>query len=114
MHEVSMAQALVQTVERSARDAGLERVTAMNVELGPHAGVAPGALAFALQLAAEGTVAEGAAVEFSGQGAEPGAAHDHEPEHARAHAPHSHEHDLDNPAAALDGWTVRLAWIEGT
>lgn len=105
-----MAQALLQTLERSARDAGLRHVTAMNVELGPHAGVAPEALAFALQVSGTGTIAEGASVMFSGPGAEETAT-----EQAHEHARHHHDTavvgDLDT---AMESWTVRLTWIEGT
>ena len=113
MHEVGIAQALVRTAERAAREAGLEHVSAMNVELGPRAGLAPEALAFALRLAVEDTIVRDADVVFSGPGAEvgdeAGAGHDHD---QTAHS-HNQDHDLDD-LAALDGWSVRLAWIEGT
>ena len=69
--------------------------------------MAPEALSFALQLAADGTLVQGAKVVFSDPGAE-----------ANAGADTEHEaHALDRPddsAAALERWTVRLAWIEGT
>jgi Zn finger protein HypA/HybF involved in hydrogenase expression len=115
MHEVSIAHALVQTVEHAARDAGIGHVTRMNVELGLGAGVTPDALAFALELARDGTVAQDAEVVYTG----PGAAlhedhpHDHD-DHEHEHA-HDHTHDADeDPSAAMERWTVRLAWIEGT
>lgn len=87
MHEVAIAQALVSTMEHSARDAGLARVTRLGIELGPSAGLTPDALAFALQVAGQGTLGEGAEVVFSGAGA----ALDLDSEefglaHARAHA----------------------------
>jgi Zn finger protein HypA/HybF involved in hydrogenase expression len=109
MHEVSIARALLDTVEHAAHDAGLQRVTRLNVELGEHAGVAPEALSFALELARAGTVAEGAEVIYTGPGAEedPDHGHDHEREH-------SHEADEAlSHAQTLENWTVRLAWIEG-
>jgi hypothetical protein len=107
MHEVAIAQALLATAERAAREAGLEHVRALNVELGPRAGVAPAALSFALQLAADGTLVQGAEVVFSGPGAEP------DPGEDVAHEVHAHDRP-DDSAAALARWTVRLGWIEGT
>jgi Zn finger protein HypA/HybF involved in hydrogenase expression len=107
MHEVSIARALLETVEHAALDAGLERVTRLNVELGENAGVAPEALSFAMDLARAGTIAEGAEVVYTGPGADE-YEHSHEQEH-------SHEaDDALSHAEALQKWTVRLAWIEGT
>jgi Zn finger protein HypA/HybF involved in hydrogenase expression len=108
MHEVSIAQALVSTIEQAAHEAGLTRVTRMNVELGPQAGVTPDALSFALELAGDGTLTQGAAVVYSGPGAEE---HDHD--HEEHEHTHTHEAGL-SPAEAMERWTVRLAWIEGT
>jgi hydrogenase nickel incorporation protein HypA/HybF len=97
VHEVGIAEALIETVERSATETGLRRVRRLNVELGAGAaGLSPSALALALEVVARGTLAEGAEVRFSG----PGAVLDAE------HAP-AHEH-----ADPVDA-DVRVAWIEG-
>jgi Zn finger protein HypA/HybF involved in hydrogenase expression len=100
MHEVAIARELLETAVRSAEAAGLERVTRLQVELGREAGVAPDALSLALQIVGEGTIADCAAVEFTGEGA---AAHAHDPGAA---------HDDAFETAALRG-AIRLAWIEG-
>ena len=108
MHEVAIAQALIQGAETAARDAGLLRVTRMSVEMGARAGLSPHALAFALDLARGGTVAADAEVVFAGPGAEVDEqAETHE--HAHDHE-HDHDHDHIDPADS----DVRLAWIEGT
>jgi Zn finger protein HypA/HybF involved in hydrogenase expression len=100
VHEVSIAQTLLATAERSAREAGLARVTRLRVELGPGAGVLPEALTQALDVVARGTVAAGARIEIGGAGA--GATSDQ---------PVAHD-DASWPAAAARG-AIRLAWIEG-
>jgi hydrogenase nickel incorporation protein HypA/HybF len=99
MHEVGVARALIETAERSAAQAGLRRVRRVNVELGAAAGLAPAALALALEVVARGTAVEGDEVTFSGPGAA-AAGHD-EREHA-------HDHPLD-----ADALGVRLTWIDG-
>jgi hydrogenase nickel incorporation protein HypA/HybF len=57
MHELSIAQALVDIVERHASG---RRVTAVEVRVGALRQVVPDALRFAFPLVAAGTVAEGA------------------------------------------------------
>jgi hydrogenase nickel incorporation protein HypA/HybF len=60
MHEVSLAQAIVDIVtERSQRDA-FRRATVVHVELGELSHVMPEALAFGFDSASAGTPAEGA------------------------------------------------------
>jgi Zn finger protein HypA/HybF involved in hydrogenase expression len=100
MHEVAIARELVTTAVRSAEAAGLERVTRLQIELGHDAGVAPDALSLALQIVGEGTIANRAAVEFTGEGA---GAHTCDPD-----SPHD---DLFEAAARRGA--IRLAWIEG-
>ena len=102
MHEVSIAHSLLRTTEAAAREAGLRRVTRMNVELGARAGLSPHALAFALDLARAGSLAADAEIVYSGPGAEAG---DEYGGHGHDDKPHDHD--------ALDT-DVRLAWIEGT
>jgi len=57
MHELSLAEAIVTVVERHARG---RRVTRVEVAVGHLRQVVPPALAFAFELVAKGTVAEGA------------------------------------------------------
>jgi hydrogenase nickel incorporation protein HypA/HybF len=61
MHELSVAQAVVATVERHA--AG-RRVTAVRLEVGHLRQVVPSSLAFYFEIVARGTVCEGARLEL--------------------------------------------------
>ncbi|MEU6523534.1 hydrogenase maturation nickel metallochaperone HypA [Streptomyces sp. NPDC046924] len=60
MHEMSIALAVVDQVERAARPAGATGVACVALEVGELAGVVPDALAFCFELACAGTVLEGA------------------------------------------------------
>jgi hypothetical protein len=94
VHEVGIAQRLVEVAARAAADAGLQRVRRMNVELGADAGLTPLALGLALEVVSTGTIAEGVDVTFSGPG-------------SRLVDPfHSH---ADRTSAG----GVRLTWIDG-
>jgi hydrogenase nickel incorporation protein HypA/HybF len=60
MHELAICQALIEQVERVARDNGAGRVLSITISVGPLAGVEPKLLEHAYPLAAAGTVAEDA------------------------------------------------------
>jgi hydrogenase nickel incorporation protein HypA/HybF len=62
MHELSIAQALVEQIEAVARAERAERVYGTRVSVGSLSGVEPDALELAFPVAAEGTVAEGSAL----------------------------------------------------
>jgi hydrogenase nickel incorporation protein HypA/HybF len=62
MHELAICQALLEQVERVARENGARRVLSVTLSVGPLAGVEPELLEHAYPLAAAGTVAEGAAL----------------------------------------------------
>ncbi|CAA0120036.1 Hydrogenase maturation factor HybF [BD1-7 clade bacterium] len=64
MHEVSLAENLIECIEQQAQKNRFERVEKINVEVGELSCVDPGALEFALQALAEGTVIEGASLEI--------------------------------------------------
>ena len=61
MHELSLAEGVIGVVERHA--AG-RRVTKVELKVGHLRQVVPGALSFAFELVAQGTVAEGAELEM--------------------------------------------------
>jgi hydrogenase nickel incorporation protein HypA/HybF len=61
MHELALAEAIVAV---AAEHAGGRRVAKVEVRVGALRQVAPGALSFAFQLAAEGTPVEGAELEI--------------------------------------------------
>ncbi len=62
MHEFSTAQLIVSTVIRVAEENGAKRVTEINIELGEFTLLNPEYLKFGLEVASEGTIAEGAKV----------------------------------------------------
>jgi len=62
MHEVAIAEALVEQVLRVAGENRLRRVAAINLRIGKLQAVVPEALLFALEVILEDTVAAGAAV----------------------------------------------------
>jgi hydrogenase nickel incorporation protein HypA/HybF len=64
MHELSVAQALVEQVEDLANQHGAVGVHLIRVRVGPLAGVVPDLLATAFPLSAAGTRAEHARLEF--------------------------------------------------
>lgn len=60
MHELSIAQAIIEQVEHIARENSARRVLAVTVSVGQLSGVEPEALKLAYPLAAEDTVAAAA------------------------------------------------------
>lgn len=71
MHEVSLAQGIVDIVSEHARRGAFARVTVVHVELGALANVVPDALLVGFDAASKGTAAEGARLAYrhvAGQG----------------------------------------------
>lgn len=64
MHEMSLAESIIQIVEENARANGGTRVTAVRLEIGTLAGVETEALRFCFDAVTRGTLAEGAALEI--------------------------------------------------
>lgn len=64
MHELSVAQALVEQIEAIARDRQADSVSSFRVRIGPLSGVVPDLLASAFTLAAAGSAAENATMEL--------------------------------------------------
>ena len=64
MHELSIAQALVEQLESLAAREGAARVLRVNVTIGSLSGVDPEALTLAYPMAAEGTVAQDSSLEI--------------------------------------------------
>lgn len=62
MHEMSLAEGILQIVEDTAGAQGFKRVTQVRLEIGALAGVEVEALAFCLDLVLKGSLAEGAEV----------------------------------------------------
>jgi hydrogenase nickel incorporation protein HypA/HybF len=64
MHELSLAAELVSQVGEIARREGAARIARIEVRIGPLSGVDREAFAFAFPFAAEGSLAEGAALDI--------------------------------------------------
>lgn len=64
MHELSIADRLLDRALSAAREAGVDRVDGLTVELGTATHLVPEQVAFCIDAVAEDTPAEGAAVTF--------------------------------------------------
>jgi hydrogenase nickel incorporation protein HypA/HybF len=64
MHELSIAQSLLDQVERVARENGARRILRAELLIGPFSGVDAEALRTAFELVAAGTMAAGCALEI--------------------------------------------------
>ena len=64
MHEVALAQSIVEIVREQARASDVRRVKTVHLRVGALANVEPDALCFGFESAARGTVAEGALLEI--------------------------------------------------
>lgn len=64
MHELSVAQALIEQVENIVRDQHAQFATAIRIRIGPLSGIVPELLASAFPLAAAGSGAEQAKLEL--------------------------------------------------
>lgn len=64
MHEMSLAEGVLQIVENTAHAQGLQRVTELRLEIGRLSGVEPEALRFCLDVVLKGSLADTAQVEF--------------------------------------------------
>lgn len=64
MHELSLAQSLIEETEAAARREGADRIVRIAMAVGAMSGVDIDAFEFAFPVAAEGTLAAGAALEI--------------------------------------------------
>lgn len=64
MHEMALAESMLEIVEETARRNGAARVTAVRLELGALSHVAPDALRFCFDAVTRGGVADGARLEI--------------------------------------------------
>ncbi len=65
MHELSLAEGVLQLIEDTARTQGYSRVTAVFLELGEHAAVERESLSFCFDVVTRGSMAEGARLEIT-------------------------------------------------
>lgn len=64
MHEMSLAESVIDLVEYRARREGCQRVKTVRLEIGKLSGVEPEAMRFCFDAVAGGTLAEGAALDI--------------------------------------------------
>ncbi|GKY87348.1 hydrogenase maturation nickel metallochaperone HypA [Sinisalibacter aestuarii] len=64
MHEMALAESVVQIVERQAREAGADRITVVWLEIGALSHVMPEAIRFSFEAVSQGSMAQGAALEI--------------------------------------------------
>ncbi len=64
MHELSLVQSLLDIIEEYRDGGNFQKVSTVRLSFGRLGGIEPAALRFAFEVAARGTVAEGAALEF--------------------------------------------------
>jgi hydrogenase nickel incorporation protein HypA/HybF len=64
LHELSVALGILEGVTETAARQGIDRVSAVHVRIGALSGIAPDALAFSWELAAERTVAAGSRLQI--------------------------------------------------
>ena len=64
MHEMALAESVVQIVETQAAEAGSDKITAVWIEIGELSHVEPDAMSFCFEAIARGTRAEGARLEI--------------------------------------------------
>ena len=65
MHEMALAESVLQIVEEAARTQGFARVRGVFLDVGALSGVEPEALAFCFEAVVRGTLAEGARLELT-------------------------------------------------
>lgn len=63
MHEMSLAEGVVQIIEDAARDQGFTKVKTVFLEIGWLSSVEPDAMAFCFDAVSRGTIADGAKLE---------------------------------------------------
>jgi hydrogenase nickel incorporation protein HypA/HybF len=64
MHEMSLAEGIIQLIEDAARDQGFAQVRAVWLEIGRLSSVEPEALRFSFDVVTRGTLADGARLEI--------------------------------------------------
>jgi hydrogenase nickel incorporation protein HypA/HybF len=64
MHELSIAESLLEIVEKAAAEHGVTRVRRLRIVIGALGNVIPEALEFAFEVAGRGTVADGARLDI--------------------------------------------------
>jgi hydrogenase nickel incorporation protein HypA/HybF len=64
MHEMSLAESVLQIIEEAAREQGFNRVRTVVLEIGQLAAVEAEAMRFCFDAVVQGSVAEGAALEI--------------------------------------------------
>ncbi len=60
MHEVSIAEEMLEIIHKRASEEGIQKVIAINLKIGEYSGVFPDSLKFAFEVLSKGKITEGA------------------------------------------------------
>jgi hydrogenase nickel incorporation protein HypA/HybF len=111
MHEMSLAEGILQLVEAAAQREQARRVSAIVIEIGQLAAVEPDALRFCFEAVVHGTLAEGATLEIidiPGTGWCPDCSHEMAMHEIHAACPHCGSYQVQ----ARTGTEMRVKEIE--
>jgi hydrogenase nickel incorporation protein HypA/HybF len=64
MHELSIAEELLNIITEKARQAGIGKISRINLRIGEFSGVLPDALVFAFEMLSRDTISQGARIEI--------------------------------------------------
>ena len=64
MHELSIAEELLQIITNKASQVGIRKIEQINLKIGEFSGILPDALIFAFELISKDTMMEGARIEI--------------------------------------------------
>jgi len=64
MHELSIAEELLQIITNKASQVGISKIEQINLKIGEFSGILPDALIFAFELLSKDTMMEGARIEI--------------------------------------------------
>jgi len=68
MHELSIAEELLQIITKKASQVGIGKIEQINLKIGEFSGILPDALVFAFEMLSKGTITDGARIEIERSG----------------------------------------------
>lgn len=68
MHELSIAEELLQIITKKASQVGIGKIEQINLKIGEFSGILPDALIFAFEMLSKDTMTEGARIEIERSG----------------------------------------------
>ena len=68
MHELSIAEELLQIITEKAAQVGIGKIEQINLKIGEFSGILPDALVFAFEMLSKDTITDGARIEIEQSG----------------------------------------------